>query len=216
MEIVDELMTPGCPQCAVKHLSAALFHVAQGNLVKFDASFAHDSCVHVGIALINLAETFAGYESHLWYAVGALVRAEEYAYTAPGFGGSVAESAREARLLLEMDGLDAARDAMLHLQDSVVLTHAEWALAHYLEAVRELPDFQAEMRMDDLAGSIERIRKEFFTSDTTAPAAATAEGGGESDMAKAAKKAPAFLKKGDGKAAQAACKGGKCKGKKCK
>lgn len=32
---------------------------------------------------------------------------------------------------------------------------------------------------------------------------------------KAAKKAPAFLKKEDPKAAKAACKGGKCKGKKC-
>ena len=33
---------------------------------------------------------------------------------------------------------------------------------------------------------------------------------------KVAKKAPAFLKKEDPKAKQAACKGGKCKGKKCK
>lgn len=32
---------------------------------------------------------------------------------------------------------------------------------------------------------------------------------------KAAKKAPAFLKKEDPKAKKAACKGGKCKGKKC-
>jgi hypothetical protein len=28
LEIVDELMTPGCPQCAVKHLSVTLYHVA--------------------------------------------------------------------------------------------------------------------------------------------------------------------------------------------
>jgi hypothetical protein len=72
------------------------------------------------------------------------------------------------------------------------------------------------MRMDDLAGSIERIREEFFKGFEEAPAASGVEAGkgGETDMAKTAKKAPAFQKKEDPKAKKAACKGGKAK--KCK
>ncbi len=213
LEVHDELMTPGCPQCAVKHLSAALYHMAHlvggGEKVRPD-----EYMVCVCRAYINLVEVRTGYLSHLWYAVGALVRAEEH--LAAGLGGCVA---REARLMLEEYGVEALLDALNFIRESTVPGHADWAAAHFDEARRELPAMQAAMRMDDLIGSIERIREEFFTSDTTAPAAATAEGGGESEMAtnKAVKKAPAPLKKGDAKAKQAACKGGKCKGgKKCK
>lgn len=212
MEIVDELMTPGCPQCAIKHLSAALYHRAR--LVGGGEDLRPNSYMAcVCVAYINLVEVRAGYHSHLWYAVGALVRAEEH--MAPRMVGECV--AREARLMLEEYGEEALIDALNCIAEGTAPTHADWAAAHYSEAMRELPSFAHEMRMDDLTGSIERVREEFFISDTTAPAAATAEGGGELEMAtkKAAKKAPAFLKKGDGKAAQAACKGGKCKGKKC-
>ena len=34
IEVNDELMTPGCPQCAVKHLSAALYYRAQHQRVE--------------------------------------------------------------------------------------------------------------------------------------------------------------------------------------
>lgn len=214
MDIVDELMTPGCPQCAVKHLSAALFHVADGNLKPEDVTLAHPTTVHIAIAAINLAEVRAGYLSHLWYAVGALVRAEELA--AQVGVGDAGRVARETRLMLEERGVEAVVDALRNIATSIWLSHADWVMAHYAEAMRELPAMQAAMQMDDLIGSIERVRAEFFP-DTSAPAAATAEGGGESEMAKkTAKKALAFLKKEDPKAKQAACKGGKCKGKKCK
>lgn len=214
MEVVDELMTPGCPQCAIKHLSAALYHKANegaANTLPPD-SYMVDVCV----AYINLVEVRAGYHSHLWYAVGALVRAEER--FALGIGGCVA---REARLMLEQYGEMALIDALNCIEAGTAPGHEEWAAAHYAEAMRELPTMQAAMRMDDLIGSIERIREEFFvTEQEVAVATSTegAEGGGEEAMAtkKAAKKAPASLKKDDPKAKQAACKGGKCKGKKCK
>lgn len=211
METVDELMTPGCPQCAIKHLSAALYHrvhfVRWGEVTRPD-----EYMVCVCKAYINLVEVKAGYLSHLWYAVGALVRAEEH--VAPrGVGECVA---RKARLMLEEHGVDALLDALNCIREGTAPNHADWAAAHFDEAMRELPAFAHEMRMDDLIGSIERIREEFFKGFEEAPAASgvEAEKGGETDMAKAAKKAPAPLKKGDAKAKQAACKGGKAK--KCK
>ena len=200
LEIHDELMTPGCPQCAIKHLAAALFHVADGNLMPEDMALTHPSASHIAVAAINLVEVRSGYLSHLWYAVGALVRAEELAASVGV--GDVGRVARETRLMLEEHGEEAVVDALRHIGTSIWLSHADWARAHFCEAVRELPAHDAEMRMDDLAGSIERIRAEFFPSDTTATAAATAEKGGETEMAK--KIAP----KADPKAKQAACKGG--------
>ena len=209
MEVVDELMTPGCPQCAIKHLSAALYHRA----VKAPGSpVAQTYRVLTAVAKINLYEVLNGYKSHLWYAVGALERAEEIALSSC----ERTDAIREARLVLEERGEAGVETALAILGSRATVFPADWEGAHIMEADRELPGFGFDQL--DLIGSIERIREEFFISDTTAPAAATAEGGGESEMAtkKAAKKAPAFLKKEDPKAKQAACKGGKCKGKKCK
>lgn len=218
LEIVDELMTPGCPQCAVKHLSAALYHRAKVLAPVMLAPDPYMTCVCT--AYINLVEVKAGYRSHLWYAVGALVRAEEHA--APGAGG-YACVAREARLMLEERGLDALLDAVNCISEGTAPTHADWAVAHFDEAMRELPAFANEMRMDDLIGSIERIRKEYFDL----PEATVAEGEtttkeGEPEMAtnkKAACKGGSCSPKGKcaekggttAKAAKACAKGGKCK-----
>lgn len=209
LEVHDELMTPGCPQCAIKHLSAALFHRARQRVFPWPPRRGME---YVALACVNLYEVFVGYRSHLWYAVGALATAEEQAER----GNAPDATIRDVRLMLEERGLDAVPEALERLAHGTGLSPSEWELAHLEEARRELPDF--EIDGSDLVGSIERIREEFFTSGTTAPAAVTAEGGGESEMAtkKAAKKAPAFLKKEDPKAKQAACKGGKCKGGKCK
>lgn len=212
MELHDELMTPGCPQCAVKHLSAALYHKAQ--MKPNEAGVRPDSyIVDVCTAYINLVEVKAGYRSHLWYAVGALVRAEERAAVRSG-----ACAARAARLLLEEHGENAIPEVLEFLSVKAVPFHADWAAAHLSEAKRELPAFAARMTMDDLPGAIEEIRREYFILDEVPVASPEDVGkGGEADMAtkKAAKKAPAFLKKEDPKAKKAACKGGKCKGK-CK
>lgn len=155
MKVVDELFTPGCPQCAVKHLSAALYHKAKVLApITLDPD-PYMTCVCT--AYINLVEVKVGYRSHLWYAVGALARAEEL--RAPYNGGCVA---REARLMLEERGADALLDALNCIQEGPAPSHADWAAAHFDEAMRELPAFAAEMSMDDLIGSIERIREEFF------------------------------------------------------
>lgn len=212
MKVVDELFTPGCPQCAVKHLSAALYHVANEGAANTLPPDPYMVCMCT--AYINLVEVRAGYRSHLWYAVGALVRAEEH--MAMAFGGC---AAREARLLIEKDGLGAVPDAMHAIGQGTAPNHAEWAAAHFAEARRELPAYADDMRMDDLVGSIERIRKEYFTTDQEVAVDTSeevAEEGGEEAMA-TKKTAKAKV---DPEAAQAAAKGGKtakaCKSGKCR
>lgn len=205
MEIVDELMTPGCPQCAVKHLSAALYHHARTAHIVTNAPDPYMVCVCT--AYINLVEVRAGYHSHLWYAVGALVRAEEHFVV--GLGECVA---REARLMLEQHGEEAVLDALNCIRNGTVPNSADWAAAHFGEAVRELPAFSHEMRMDDLPGSIERVREEYFSL----PEVTVAEGEEtpkekEPEMATAKKKkAPVKAAKAS-KCAKCACKGGKTK-----
>lgn len=218
MKVVDELITPGCPQCAVKHLSAALYHRAQlagGGEELCPDPYVVDVCV----AYINLVEVRAGYRSHFWYAVGALVRAEER--VAPGLvGGCVA---REARLMLEQYGEEALADVLHHICVGTIPTHADWAAAHYSEAMRELPAMQASMRMDDLIGSIERIREEYFNlPPSTVPGGdETTKTEKEPDMATAKKAAPKGAKcaakggKTDAKGAKCAAKGGKTAAKPC-
>ena len=157
MEIVDELFTPGCPQCAVKHLSAALYHKAIGKALATEQSFK-SYMIEVCIAYINLVEVRVGYQSHLWYAVGALVRAEELcAVKFP-----IVKEIREARLLLEQRGIKAVVDALELLYNRFTPSPEEWAVAHFREAKRELPTFAANMAYSNLIGSIEAIRKEYF------------------------------------------------------
>lgn len=212
LKVVDELMTPGCPQCAVKHLSAALYHVAKGAVQK--DVFPDPYMVEVCIAYINLVEVRAGYLSHFWYAVGALVRAEERRTPVPQIGGCVA---REARLMLEEHGTDALLDALDCIQYGTAPNHADWAAAHFDEARRELPAFADEMQMHDLVGSIERIREEFFNlSPGTVPGGEeTTQTEKEPDMAtvkKAVSKKGAKCAAKGGKTATKACdKGGKAK-----
>ena len=213
LEIVDELMTPGCPQCAVKHLSAALYHAAEIGRVPHRLELP-DSIVLIARAYINLGEVLIGYKSHLWFAVGLLQRAEERALTEV----SSTAAARAARLALEERGVHGVRDTMRDLMIDVHLDHAVMCLAHMDEAVRELPAFAGDMSTGDLIGSIERIRKEYFDL----PEATVAEGEtttkqGEPEMATMKKPA---CKGGScsAKGAKCAAKGGKtaAKGGKCK
>lgn len=224
-DIQDELITPGCPQCAVKHLSAALAYKAHGmaKTYPYDAEEVAVSRVHVlaARAYINLGEVLAGYRSHHWYAVGLLQMAEELDL---GFGGRVWSALRSARLALEARMDDTTvRAAMYDIVDRVDPNCGEMELAHFEEARRELPHWDWPLS-SDYEPMIAAIRKEFFAEEEEVSAASTegAGKGGETDMAtkKApaknapAKKAPAFLKKADPKAAKAAAKGG-CT-KKCK
>lgn len=216
LEINDELMTPGCPQCAIKHLSAALSYAADAKAL----SILHpgtESLLLMAKAYINLGEVAVGYKSHLWYAVGLLQRAEEAAVRTGEVGA--AEASREARLGLEEGGEEYLRTAMELLCSRLAHCPRALELAHFAEASRELPEWTGWT--GDYASDIGRIRDDFFTTMKEAPAASTeGEGkGGDETMATKAKK-PAFPAKGaakkpDPKAAKAACKGGKCK-KGCK
>lgn len=196
MEIVDELMTPGCPQCAVKHLSAALYHAATLGRVPHRIDTL-ESMVMLARAYINLGEVLIGYRSHLWFAVGLLQRSEELALTE----GSDSSAARQARLTLELIGMNAVRETMRNIKIDAYLDPATMYVAHVDEAMRELPSFSWAGGFDDIPATIDNIRKEYFDSGEEAPgASAEAEGeGGEEVMACGTKKA-----------AKAACKGGKC------
>lgn len=202
MDIVDELMTPGCPQCAVKHLSAAIYYRAQHHRVEGAPHVAVYHRTRAAVALINLAEALTGYRSHLWFAVGALVDGEVSALIA--CESHYAARMREARIELEQKGEAAIAKVMGHLFQFCQITNADWESAHSEEARRELPAWDAWSSDYDLV--IRKIREEYFITDEAPGASAEAAGkGGESDMA--TKKAA----KADPKAAKAAAKGGKAK-----
>ena len=216
MEVVDELMTPGCPQCAIKHLSAAIYYRAQHHRVEGAPHVAVYHRTRAAVALINLAEALTGYKSHLWFAVGALVDGEVSALIA--CESHYAARMREARIELEQKGEAAIAKVMGHLFQFCQITNADWELAHYGEAQRELPAWDAWSSDYDLV--IRKIREEYFITDQEVAVATSTEGAGKGgEEAMATKKAAKA--KVDPKAAQAACKGGKakkaaCKGGKCK
>ena len=229
MELVDELTTPGCPQCAVKHLSAALYYKARA----FANGAADEPQVPeyeelLARAYINLGEVLIGYKSHLWFAVGMLQHAEELAqsqaspdlpHAAPA---ETAEVARAARLKLELGGESAVRDAMRHIHDDYWLSPRIMASAHLSEAFRELPNFPWGRFLFGPASGffdcINEIREEYFITDQEVAVDTSEEVAGKGgEEAMATKKA--VKAKVDPKAAQAAAKGGKtakaCKGGKC-
>lgn len=227
MKVVDELFTPGCPQCAVKHLSAALYHAALYEADRHRPSdppqrlVPTEAAVLLARAYINLGEVLIGYKSHLWFAVGMLQHAEEVAQR--DCVPLVAEIARNARLMLTAGGLSPLQGVMQRIGLDGHLGHLEMSCAHFDEAVRELPAMQAGMRMDDLIGSIERIREEFFNlPPSTVPGDdETNKTEKEPDMATAKKAAPKGAKcaakggKTDAKGAKCAAKGGKTAAKPC-
>ena len=158
MEVVDELMTPGCPQCAIKHLSAAVAYMVGPYP---GGAPVLTSCVWAAVARINLVEVMAGYRSHLWYAVGMLVRSEE----AARYEGSACAAAREARLVLEERGLDGVETALKTLHVGQILNARTLAEAHLYEATRELPSllvYPLVPSPEHLLDEIERVREEFF------------------------------------------------------
>ena len=210
MDIVDELMTPGCPQCAIKHLSAALYHAATLGRVPVRSDVC-ESMVYLARAYINLGEVLIGYESHLWFAVGLLQRSEERALTE----GSATNAARQARLTLELHGMKAVRETMRNIAIDAYLDPATMCIAHIDEAMRELPAFLWSGSFENIPATIERIRGDFMVNEEVPGASTEAEGkGGESAMAtkKAAGKKPQVAKSsGKVKAVQACGKGGKCR-----
>ena len=158
--LVDEIMTPGCPQCAVKHLCAALARTATGPL----APVPPDHFVDAARAYVNVVEAREGYVSHREFAVGLLVAAEESAVSAGADADALA--LRTARLAL-LSGDDASA-----LHDLFATAGGQLDRAHFAEALRELPALAEEFGSsypprtqegaDRIRQMVEWIRKEYF------------------------------------------------------
>lgn len=230
METVDELVTPGCPNCVIKHLSAAVALLANARVTDLytpmvEGTLDRELALR---AVINLTESRQAYESHFDYAVGLLVLAEAVPY----YDAHRRELYRGTRLLLIERGNDpdAVSTAVTQLVMGARSGIADeyfgqiYAQAHLTEALRESPESVRDavagvMCVDDLQRAIRDVRKEFFSdfNEGIKPV----EEKGEDDMA-TAKKAPAKAAKKEAvpakkavaaKATKAACKGGKSKKK---
>ena len=197
MEIVDELMTPGCPNCARKHLSAAVERVVDGLNVQ-DRRNA-DVLTILARAYINFIEAAEGYLSHRDYAVGLLVAAEERLVRRGDT--EYAKTIRAIRTGLMENPTD--------LEALYIECVDRLALAHIHEAFRELPELSYEFdrncfgscsqeTVDKLVAMIRWIDERYFLIKPEEPGK-----GGESTMACGTKKT-----------VKAACRGGKCGGKK--
>lgn len=197
MEIVDELMTPGCPNCARKHLSAAVERVVDGLNVQ-DRRNA-DVLTILARAYINFIEAAEGYLSHRDYAVGLLVAAEERLVRRGDTEYAKAIRAIRTGLMENPTDLEA-----LYIECVDRL-----ALAHIHEAFRELPELSYEFdrncfgscsqeTVDKLVAMIRWIDERYFLIKPEEPGK-----GGESTMSCSTKKT-----------VKTASKGGKCGGKK--
>lgn len=238
MELVDELVTPGCPNCVIKHLSAALAYMAEARCESFTRRVPRHA-VMAARAQINLVESMQGYSSHFDFAVGLLVLAEELAIsdsaTRDG-DASIAKMYRKIRLDLIQDGPAGLVNALGYIEDLPLVGSSTepnnmmlevFAFAHAEEAYREAPKgeladlsmYCVHMTVKDVQDTIARVRKEFFDfCEGEKPAGEK----GDTDMA-TAKKAPAKAAKkaapakaaaktvAPAKATKAACKGGKAK-----
>lgn len=128
LEVNDELMMP-CAQCCKKHLSAAIAYycVAKSDI---PTSYGH---VLAARALINYAESLSGYKSHLPFAMGLLVMAEE---ADPYHQRDLAIACRETRLQLAEGSLTPTGVFAYPFE------YSDMYQAHLDEAYREFPSIR--------------------------------------------------------------------------
>ena len=161
MDTVDELMTPGCPNCAVKHLSAALaYFVDEGN-VKYETGDLGDAPVLVGRAVVNLVESMNGYPSHFDFAIGLIERAEERFTFMWSANSQIVGRLRSIRLALTDGTMPAGRGA----EELHSIAHPCWMmLAHVEEARRELRDVPLPVALtaEWFRDTIAEVKKEYF------------------------------------------------------
>lgn len=162
LEIVDELDTPGCANCAVKHLSAALAYLVMSLRSR---SWSNDSSSELlARACINLVEAAEGYTSHFPFAVGLMAMAEE-ALVIEG-NAETALHVREQRTSLIAGGMRAVTDVVDEL--SAMVDGRDMARGHLEEAKRELPGWDwkpCSLQVDALVSTIGEIRREYFEFD---------------------------------------------------
>lgn len=215
-EINDELVTPGCANCALKHMSAAIAYTALDPVAGTDGYEWPAYAVYEARARVNAVEFLEGYRSHLDFAVGLLELAEEAACEA-GFPVN-ARVTRSKRIALMTSKGD--HKAVAEFIKSVPPGCSLMATAHVMEAIRELPadkTFEEIARRglrtsnrlerhDAFRACVNRVLELHFPADEERK-------GGEETMAKG--KMCAKKNAGSVKAVKAACKGGKAK-KGCK
>lgn len=162
LEIVDDLATPGCANCAVKHLSAALTYLVMSLR---NHSWSDDSSGELlARAYINLVEAAEGYHSHFPFALGLMAVAEE-ALVAEG-DAETALHVREERTSLIAGGAKAIASALNGL--AVLVSNRDMACGHLEEAKRELPNWDwkpCSLQIDVLVSTIGEIRREYFEFD---------------------------------------------------
>lgn len=194
MEIVDEILTPGCPNCAIKHLSAALAWLPVVD--SLDTTSCSNEDILRARAYINFVEAIEGYESHWHYGVGLLVRAEELGAMSHSVGpvlGVMRERRCEAMIASTPDERREALKRLVPAPEPLLRAHIE-------EALRELPCMAPHYikmitdglkLVDVIISLIKWVKKEYFNNDFETKE--NEEKGGESmAMKKAtAKKAPA-------------------------
>lgn len=209
MEIVDELMTPGCPNCALKHLSAALAALP-------DAHQEEGQCTRGAVlkarAFINFVEALEGYESHWDYGVGLLIRAEEF-YASHSDEEAELKTLRTQRCAAM---LATTRDERREALGAFAPVPCELVDAHIAEAIRELPCMAPHYvelitgglkLVDVIISLIKWVKKEYFSDFETKD---NEEKGGKTMATKkiTAKKPAA------GKCTAKKAAAGKCKAKK--
>lgn len=145
-EIHDELLNPGCPQCARKHLESALAYlIGEGAPRNSPAIRIHDldkdPASLLARALINFDEYIVGYDSHIRLVRGFLEQFE-MACVLQG-DREMAQWARRLRCALsEPGGTPMTTEVydVLHARPFVAPIVFAWA--HVKEAIRELPDLR--------------------------------------------------------------------------
>lgn len=162
MDTVDELMTPGCPNCAVKHLSAALAYFVDAGNDKYETGDLGDASVLVGRAVVNLIESMNGYPSHFDFAIGLIERAEEtFTFTYTQTASSPVGRLRRIRLALT-DGTMPVSCGAGELY-SFARPYG-MMLAHVAEALRELRSIPlpAALTAEWFRDTIAEVKKEYF------------------------------------------------------
>lgn len=164
MESVDELTTPGCPNCAAKHLSAALFCLVDMP----GQNDASETDVLLARAYVNLVESYEGYTSHRYYAIGLLVAAEDCAIRRTR-DVQRAEAIRSIRVELMTN--DFSNDPLGRLCGQC---YGALAAGHIREAFREFPvlldKYQQKLPpasqegVDSIVGMIQWIEEEYLTA----------------------------------------------------
>lgn len=226
MEVVDELVTPGCPQCAVKHLSAALSYLvemgapARATILGCPEGISANELtakILLAKACINLVEVLDGYRSHFDFAVGLMQQAEEVMLMSvpngrPEDSRGNHQQIRKLRVQLIEAGPtdDDTIQIVIGTLRAVLFGQLRqaYAFAHYQEALRELPeDFRAPVygiTVEAMQQMIAAVREKYFVGAKEAPYQTQEPSQEETTMA-TKKPAP---KKGTTKCA---CKGGKTK-----